>query len=99
MKLRGLILNSYIHVSVSDLYIPRISLPIWLEQNRQTDPGNIKNCSQIHECGNWETENYNSVLKIMNLDVSFLGIHKSGTRHLYCILTGPSFEVYVKSSP
>jgi hypothetical protein len=30
MKLCGLVLNSYIHVSVSDLYIPRIGLPIWL---------------------------------------------------------------------
>ncbi len=28
MKLRGLVPNSYIHVSVSDLYIPRITLPI-----------------------------------------------------------------------
>ncbi len=36
MKLRSLILNSGIHVPVSDLYIPRIGLPIWLQQNRQT---------------------------------------------------------------
>jgi hypothetical protein len=42
MKLRGLIPNSYIHVSVSNLYIPRIGLPIWPHQNRQTDPGNIE---------------------------------------------------------
>ncbi len=34
MKLRGFIPNSYIHVSVSDLYIPRIGLHIWLQQNR-----------------------------------------------------------------
>jgi hypothetical protein len=27
MKLRGLVPNSYIHVSVRELYIPRISLP------------------------------------------------------------------------
>ncbi len=33
--------NSYIHVSVSDLYISRIILPICLHQNRQTDPRNI----------------------------------------------------------
>jgi hypothetical protein len=32
MKLRTLAPNSYIHVSVSDLYIPRIGLPI-LQQN------------------------------------------------------------------
>ncbi len=36
MKLCGLILNSYIHVSVSDLYISRMGLPILLQQNRQT---------------------------------------------------------------
>jgi hypothetical protein len=41
MKLCGLVPNSYIHISVSDLYIPRIGLPIWLPQNRQTDPRNI----------------------------------------------------------
>jgi hypothetical protein len=41
IKLRGLVPNSYIHVSVRDLYIPSISLPNWLQQNRQTDPGNI----------------------------------------------------------
>jgi hypothetical protein len=32
MKLRGLVPNSDIHVSVSDLYIPRIGLPVWLQQ-------------------------------------------------------------------
>jgi hypothetical protein len=40
-ELRGLSPNFYIHVSVSDLYIPRISPHIWLQQNRQTDPGNL----------------------------------------------------------
>jgi hypothetical protein len=30
MELRGLVPNFYIHVSVSDLYIPRIGLPIML---------------------------------------------------------------------
>jgi hypothetical protein len=33
MNLHGLDLNSYIRVSVSDLYIPRIGLPIWMQQN------------------------------------------------------------------
>jgi hypothetical protein len=41
MKLRSLVPNSYIHVSVSDFYIPRIGPHIWLQQKRQTDPGNI----------------------------------------------------------
>ncbi len=40
-KLRGFVPNAYIHVSVSDLFITGIDLPIWLQQNRQTDPGNI----------------------------------------------------------
>jgi hypothetical protein len=50
MKLRGLVPNSYIHVSVSGLFIPRIGLPIWLQQNRQTNPWDYINRSQIHEC-------------------------------------------------
>ncbi len=43
MKLRGLVSNSYIQKSVSDLYmyIPRIDLPVLLQQARQTNPGNI----------------------------------------------------------
>ncbi len=36
-KLRGLSPNFHIHVSVSDLYIPPIGPPIFLQQNRQTD--------------------------------------------------------------
>ncbi len=42
-ELRGLSPNFYIHVSVSDLqlYIPRIGPYILLQQNRQTDPGNM----------------------------------------------------------
>jgi hypothetical protein len=43
---------------------------ISLQQNRQTDPGNL---SLIYVCRKWETEHYNSVLEIT---VSFLGIHK-----------------------
>jgi hypothetical protein len=51
MKLRGLISskqnyhvlspNFHILVSVSDLHIPRIGVPILLQPNRQTDPENI----------------------------------------------------------
>jgi hypothetical protein len=33
--------NFHIHVNVDDLNIPRISPHIWLQQNWQTDPGNI----------------------------------------------------------
>ena len=40
-KLRGRSPNSYIHVSVDDLYIPTIGLPIMLQENRWTDRRNI----------------------------------------------------------
>jgi hypothetical protein len=40
-ELRGLSPNFYIHVSLSDLFIPTIGPPIFLQQNRQTDCGNI----------------------------------------------------------
>jgi hypothetical protein len=36
MKLLVPVLNSYIHVSVGDLYIPRIGQPILLQKNRWT---------------------------------------------------------------
>jgi hypothetical protein len=50
MNLRSLVPNSYIPVSVSDLYIPTIGLPILLHENRWTDRGNIQyNRSQVHE--------------------------------------------------
>ncbi len=39
MKLRGLV-SQFLH-SCEYLYIPRIGLPIWLQQNWHTDPGNI----------------------------------------------------------
>ncbi len=41
-KGRGLSLNFLNHVSVSDLYFPRIGPPIFLQQNRQTNRGNIE---------------------------------------------------------
>ncbi len=41
MELRGYSPNSYIHVSVGDLYFPTICLPILLQENRWTDHGNI----------------------------------------------------------
>jgi hypothetical protein len=41
-ELCGISPNVHIHVSVSDLYIPTIGLPILLQENMWTDPGNIK---------------------------------------------------------
>jgi hypothetical protein len=40
-KLRSLSPHFKIHVSVSDLYIPTIDPPVSLQQNRQTNCGNI----------------------------------------------------------
>jgi hypothetical protein len=40
-ELRGLSPNFHIHVSVSDLYIPRNGPPTFLQQNRQAGRGNI----------------------------------------------------------
>ncbi len=56
------------HVSVSDLYIPRIRMRILLQHNMWAHRGYIYiNRSQIHEWENWERGRV----------VSFLGIHKS----------------------
>jgi hypothetical protein len=55
-----------IRVSVSDLYIPRIGPHIWLHSKIDRPILDI-NISKIHECRNWETEHYNSVLEIRRL--------------------------------
>jgi hypothetical protein len=39
--LRGLVPNFHIHFSVSGLYIPTIGQTVLLQQNGQTDRGNI----------------------------------------------------------
>jgi hypothetical protein len=41
-ELRSLSPNFHIHVSVSDLFIPRIGPHIFLQQKRHTDGGNIQ---------------------------------------------------------
>jgi hypothetical protein len=77
MKLCVLVPNSYIHVSVSDLYIIRNDLPIWLQKNRQTDPENIY---ITHRFINVEIGWQNIIIlfwKYQGRAVSLLGIHKS----------------------
>ncbi len=46
-----------------------------------------------HECGNWATEHYNYVSKITRPHSFISGNTSFGTRHLYWILTSPSFAV------
>jgi len=47
--------NSHIHVSVSDLHIHRIGLPIFCcSQIGRPNLGMYINRLQIHECRNWE---------------------------------------------
>jgi hypothetical protein len=54
MKLHSLVPNSFIHVSVSDLYIARIDPPFLLQR---------------HECGNWERGRAVSILGIHKSDL------------------------------
>jgi hypothetical protein len=64
--------NSYIHVSVRNLYIHRVGCLFGCSKIGRPILGIYSiNPSQIHECGDWETEHYNSVIIII------LGIHKS----------------------
>jgi hypothetical protein len=44
--------NFHIHVSVSDLYIPAMDLPILLQEIWGSIPWEYVNCSQTHECVN-----------------------------------------------
>jgi hypothetical protein len=53
-ELRGYSPNSYIDVSVSDLYIPLIGLPILLQENSGPNVGIDIDRSQTHECENWD---------------------------------------------
>jgi hypothetical protein len=76
---------------VSDLYIPRISPQIWLQQNRRPILEIYKSLTDIWVYRNWETEHYNSVLEIRRLHCFISGNTQMGTRYLYWILTGPSF--------
>jgi hypothetical protein len=39
--MRGLSLNFHIHVSVRNLYIPTIGLPLLLQENMWTDVGHV----------------------------------------------------------
>ncbi len=71
-ELRGLSPNFNIHVSVSDLYSPRISLHISSSRiGRPIVEIQYINGSQMHECGNWD----------WGPDIPSLGIFVSKFRH------------------
>jgi hypothetical protein len=53
-ELRGLSPNFHIHVSVSDLYIPRIGPHISCSKIGILILGIHINRSQTHECGDWD---------------------------------------------
>jgi hypothetical protein len=56
MELRGYSPNSYIHVSVSDFYIPMIHLPILLQENTVDGP-NVRMYGSITDTGMCECGN------------------------------------------
>ncbi len=72
--------NFHIHVSMRDLHIPTIGPPIFLQPNRQTDPGNILSRSQKHERRNW----------VWGRAVSFLGILVKNFRYTVFAVRVPS---------
>jgi hypothetical protein len=66
--------SSYTHISVRDLYISMISLPILLSGNMWTDPGNTYiNRSQTRGCGNWDWGRAIPLKKYIN--GIFLAVH------------------------
>jgi hypothetical protein len=55
-QLHGLSPNFHIHVSVSDLCISRIGPHVFLEENRQTDHGNMQIAHMNLEIGSEATQ-------------------------------------------
>jgi hypothetical protein len=76
-ELRGLSPNFHIHVSVSDLYIPRISPHISSSRKGRPIVGIVYIIrSQTHEWGNWDCDP----------DIPFLGIFASNFRHFFFLV-------------
>ncbi len=84
-ELRGLSTNFHTHVSVSNLYIPRIGPHFSCSRIGRSIVG-IHICSQTHECGNWECGRANT----------FLGIFVTNFRHwffaIYAMHLMPNFQ-------
>ncbi len=88
-KLSGLSPSFHIHVSMSDLYFPRTDPHIFLEQNKQTNRGNIyiihrhKNVEIGTEAGQFLFFKYLfQIFGIVSLQCSVDQIHVSAKSHL-----------------
>jgi hypothetical protein len=77
-KLRGRSPNFHIHVSVSDLYIPRIGSHISCNRIGRSIVGIYKSLTDTHECGNWDC----------GRAVPFLGIFVSDFRYWFSAVCG-----------
>jgi hypothetical protein len=77
-ELRGLSPNFHIHVSVSDLYVPRIGPHISSSRKGRPIVGIYINRSLTHECRNWDWDP----------DIPFLGIFVSNFRHFVFAVYG-----------
>ncbi len=60
-------------------------------------PWEYINRSQIHECGNWETEHDDSLLKIIRSGSFIFGNTYIRSQNLYWIIASPSFVVRAKN--
>ncbi len=85
-ELRGLSPCFHIQVSVSDLYIPRIGPHISCSRIRADRSWEYINCSQTHECGNWDCG---------RALCTFLGIFVSSFRYWFLCTTGWLFSIHV----
>ncbi len=88
--------SQFIHSCICEGFIYSQDLSTYFPPAKQADRSwKYINLSQIYECRILETEHYNSVLEIT---VSFMVIHKwEPCRHLYWIVTRPSFTVQATS--
>jgi hypothetical protein len=93
----GFFPNFFIHVSVSNLYsiFPGSDCIIGCSKIGRPILGIYKSLADIREYGNWETEPCNSVLETTRQRSFISGNTLFRTRHLYWILTGPSFAVHI----
>ncbi len=86
--------SQFVHSCICERFIYSKDRSAYLAAGKQSDRNwEYINHSKKHECGNLKTEHYNSVLKIKRPCSFISGITYIGTRHLYWILTGPSFAV------